>query len=372
MLIAGPSFGPRPRRFRHGTAADLAPSIEKNGLLPAPDGAVYCTSSWDMATVYACWSAALCVIDKPQTPARGVIYEVDLTGLRRGEEPDSLAPPLPWNSWVYHDGRVFYVNGTIPPERLTKVDEFEVSEMEDPGMRARVEIEADLVEVCWGGMTERARSLHRGSAPRPDTLFLRQIPEPGDGLLKAAVDAAPRAFSKWHGMNHWRGVCAAGAQIIKAGCRADAAVVYAFAVLHDAQRESEGPDPEHGERAAALADQFQGLHFHFDYNQMWKLRTALREHDHGQVSDDPTIGACWDADRLVLPRLGIKVDHAYLSTPQAKALDAAGLVIGQDDCNWEWIGFHFQYVAELARRLEAHEGPVWYGDHRDGAAQVAA
>ena len=104
---------------------------------------------------------------------------------------------------------------------------------------------------------------------------------------------------------------------------------------------------------------------------MWNLRAALRGHDHGEISDDPTIGACWDADRLTLPRLGIKVDHELLSTPQAKALDAAGAVIGQDDCDWEWIGWVYQYVGKLAKQLEDQQGPVWYGDHRDGAKMIA-
>jgi uncharacterized protein len=50
------------------------------------------------------------------------------------------------------------------------------------------------------------------------------------------------------------------------------------------------------------------------------LRAALIEHDRGLVSDDPTIGAAWDADRLDLTRLGIRPRAALLSTGAAKAM----------------------------------------------------
>jgi hypothetical protein len=36
------------------------------------------------------------------------------------------------------------------------------------------------------------------------------------------------------------------------------------------------------------------------------------------VSDDPTIGACWDADRLNLWRLGRRPDDRLLSTDTAR------------------------------------------------------
>jgi uncharacterized protein len=45
---------------------------------------------------------------------------------------------------------------------------------------------------------------------------------------------------------------------------------------------------------------------------------ALTYHADGLVSEHPTIGCCWDADRLDLPRCGIRVDPVMLSTPAAR------------------------------------------------------
>jgi uncharacterized protein len=44
------------------------------------------------------------------------------------------------------------------------------------------------------------------------------------------------------------------------------------------------------------------------------LEIALAEHTDGKRTDDPTIGACWDADRLNLWRLGRKPLPRLLST----------------------------------------------------------
>ncbi len=44
------------------------------------------------------------------------------------------------------------------------------------------------------------------------------------------------------------------------------------------------------------------------------LAHAMRHHDRGQVSDDPLVGTCWDADRLDLPRVGITPDPRLMST----------------------------------------------------------
>ena len=49
------------------------------------------------------------------------------------------------------------------------------------------------------------------------------------------------------------------------------------------------------------------------------LVEALRLHSDGLTTDDPTIGTCWDADRLHLPRVSIVPDPAFLSTRAARA-----------------------------------------------------
>src|SRR5262249_24487970 len=49
------------------------------------------------------------------------------------------------------------------------------------------------------------------------------------------------------------------------------------------------------------------------------LYYACAWHERGRVSDDPTIGACWDADRLDLPRVGTQPMPELMSTEEGKA-----------------------------------------------------
>ena len=51
-----------------------------------------------------------------------------------------------------------------------------------------------------------------------------------------------------------------------------------------------------------------------DEPRFWTLLDGLRLHSDGRVSGDPTIGTCWDADRLHLPRVSIRPDPALFST----------------------------------------------------------
>jgi uncharacterized protein len=59
-----------------------------------------------------------------------------------------------------------------------------------------------------------------------------------------------------------------------------------------------------------------------DPEQFSKLKFAIEHHNNGLVSEDPTIGVCWDADRLDLPRVGIKPVADMLSTPHARSVSA--------------------------------------------------
>jgi uncharacterized protein len=52
--------------------------------------------------------------------------------------------------------------------------------------------------------------------------------------------------------------------------------------------------------------------------QLELLTYACDEHTNGLVSDDPTVGACWDADRLDLPRVGVEPDPELFSTAVAR------------------------------------------------------
>jgi uncharacterized protein len=123
--------------------------------------------------------------------------------------------------------------------------------------------------------------------------------------------------SRWHGPPHWKQVEANGLEIhLSSG--ADETVVRLFAVLHDSQRWSDGYDPQHGFRAAEVAALLRGDLFVIEDARMELLEEALRWHNHGQVSTDPTIGTCWDADRMDLIRMGMIPDSDLMSTAYAR------------------------------------------------------
>jgi uncharacterized protein len=108
--------------------------------------------------------------------------------------------------------------------------------------------------------------------------------------------------------------------VAESGGTADIAVVRLFAILHDARRLSEGTDPDHGQRAAQLATSLRGSHFELNDARLETLRIACVLHDRGHVSDDATIGACWDADRLDLSRVGIAPMKRFMSTAAGRRL----------------------------------------------------
>jgi len=73
------------------------------------------------------------------------------------------------------------------------------------------------------------------------------------GLLDAVLSRSTGKDSHIHGPTHWAGVAAAGLCLLDTTPGADPLVVMLFALLHDSMRETDGPDPEHGARAAKLA-----------------------------------------------------------------------------------------------------------------------
>lgn len=161
--------------------------------------------------------------------------------------------------------------------------------------------------------------------------------------LSALVDAAlPRAWgrdSEWHGEAHWRCVTATGLALASTTPGVDRPLVFCFGLLHDTRRENEAVDPGHGARAASFADALrkEGV-LRLDDTRFALLVEALRLHSDGRVSDDPTVGTCWDADRLHLPRVWIQPDPARFSTAAAHGpdpLSAAGLLRENGPPSWE-------------------------------------
>lgn len=116
-----------------------------------------------------------------------------------------------------------------------------------------------------------------------------------------------------HGYKHWMSVWVNCMRLHSDKLNPDMELCALFAAYHDCRREDEGDDPGHGYRsvsAVAPAD--------LESERMAKLTHAIAHHPEGDTSDDPTIGVCWDADRLDLHRVGTLPNPMYMSTVRGK------------------------------------------------------
>ncbi len=123
-----------------------------------------------------------------------------------------------------------------------------------------------------------------------------------------------------HGLPHWGRVFENGRRVAR-GSGADSRVVDLFALFHDARRKNEYHDAGHGARGAALARELRSDLAPVSDRQLELLCEACEHHTDGVKHPDPTIGACWDSDRLDLWRVGITPVGAYLSTEVARNSD---------------------------------------------------
>jgi len=122
-----------------------------------------------------------------------------------------------------------------------------------------------------------------------------------------------------HGYDHWQRVEGDAIKIARAE-DAIIDVVKLFAIFHDSCRLDDNYDPDHGRRAATYAGEMRGRLFTLDDYAFELLTYALAVHADGYTSKDPTIGACWDADRLDLWRVGITPDSSLFSTLTGRRL----------------------------------------------------
>ena len=174
---------------------------------------------------------------------------------------------------------------------------------------------------------------------------------PSKPLTELAAQAESMASpvgraSDLHGPKHWRAVAQVAALLLAEAPEADSRSLFIFACLHDTQRLNHGTDPEHGARAAMVLDELEhGL----NPERLERLRLAIRDHSGaGSTShEDPTIGACWDADRLTLDRVGIRPEHRYISTPTVRDRlerfrNAAREISEGPDRTWDEIAAAFE------------------------------
>ncbi len=137
-------------------------------------------------------------------------------------------------------------------------------------------------------------------------------------LVETVVARAWARDSHVHGETHWRCVTGSGLAL-STETGADAEVVFLFGLLHDTRRENDVVDPGHGPRAAGFARELhaEGL-LPLEPARLDLLCLAIERHTRGMTSAETTVGTCWDADRLHLPRCGIDVDRSLLSTAVAR------------------------------------------------------
>ncbi len=132
------------------------------------------------------------------------------------------------------------------------------------------------------------------------------------------------AVSRWtlgplHGVAHWERVERNGLLLATPEC--DVTVIRLFAYLHDSCRENDGYDLEHGPRAALMMENLRdNLLKDLSDEQFSLLQQACRQHTSTRSTSNPTIDACFDADRLDLGRVGIQPDPEKMATARGKEM----------------------------------------------------
>ena len=161
------------------------------------------------------------------------------------------------------------------------------------------------------------------------------IPNAGR-LVDAVLERSTGKDSSIHGESHWQRVAAAGLALLPGTPDADPALVFLFALFHDSMRFNDDYDPLHGPRGAALARELRGEAFDLKDAEMDLLGFACQEHTNGGVGSDPTVGVCWDADRLNLWPVGIRPDPHWLSTKAARSEERIGWARGLQWKHYSW------------------------------------
>ncbi len=136
-------------------------------------------------------------------------------------------------------------------------------------------------------------------------------------LMRAIFEGYTLNPHSFHGVYHWARVLENGERIAEE-TGADVEVVRLFAIFHDCRRMNENRDPDHGRRGGDFAATLRGNLIDLEPSRFELLHYACTHHTDGMTEGDPTVQACWDADRLDLGRVGKTLDRRYLCTDFAK------------------------------------------------------
>ena len=120
-----------------------------------------------------------------------------------------------------------------------------------------------------------------------------------------------------HGVLHWERVERNG--LLLATDEVNKTVVQLFAYLHDKWRLDDGEDIDHGMRASENLLQLRETLLRWLTDEEFELlRKACELHTVCHSTGNPTIDACFDADRLDLMRVGITPDPERMATERGK------------------------------------------------------
>ena len=134
-----------------------------------------------------------------------------------------------------------------------------------------------------------------------------------------------------HGVSHWERVERNG--LLLATDEVNSIVLRLFAYLHDKWRVDNWEDLEHGKRAAENLPALRGTLLSWLTDEEFNLLcTACELHTVCHSTGNPTIDACFDADRLDLIRVGITPDPERMATERG-AFYAANLEQFHADAN---------------------------------------
>ena len=135
-----------------------------------------------------------------------------------------------------------------------------------------------------------------------------------------------------HGVSHWDRVARNAEVLITSDV--DELVVKAFAYIHDVERVNESDDLQHGPRAALLVEEIRSSVLSFLNDQeIEQLKEACRLHTLRHRTEDPTVNACFDADRLDLGRVGITPNPDKMATTAGRIV-AEKLALEDSEEDW--------------------------------------